>query len=351
MAERLLGEGGRECFADLTGGFGIDFSYMAPLFRHALYVEQQSPLCNIARHNFPLLGLQHAEVMNGVVDVSTINELMSHNACQPTADLVFLDPARRDDVGRKVVALEDCTPNVVTLQDALLHCARFVIVKLSPMLDITQALRSLHGVREVHVVSVQGECKELLLVLSGEACAETEKSVTYYCANLREGVGDDKSEGYGVAEKQTSWLYVVGTDELSKRTGEASGGIASVEEVAAQRYLYEPNASILKAGVQDTLPHNFGVKKLHPQSNLFISEECIEDFPGRRFRVVSVGDFSKRGVKMLLQDVSQANLTIRNFPSTVAQLRKQMKIKEGGDVYLFATTLSDGKHALVRCTK
>ena len=191
------------------------------------------------------------------------------------------------------------------------------MVKLSPMLDIQDSLRRLPNVSEVHVVSVDGECKEVLLVL----CCE-KGSVTYHCTNI------------------------------SAKTQTFSTDTQNVEPIIApcpERYLYEPNASIMKAGVQNALCQPYNIRKLHPFSHLFTSEQLIEDFPGRTFVIEDYCGFAKKDLKRLLEGISQCNLTIRNFPSSVAELRKRLKLREGGDYYLFATTLSDGSHALLRC--
>ena len=310
VVERLL-EGQCQRMMDLTGGFGIDFSYMAPLFREAIYIEQQEQLCQIAQHNFQLLGLQHAEVRNA--------QSQDVLAAYGEPSLIYADPARRDDAGRKVVLLQDCQPDVVALQDELMAHAQVVMLKLSPMLDIQQALRQLRYVREVHVVSVDGECKELLLVMY-----QQEAPLRYYCVNITDHVQETVVE------------------EASVRP------VISGQQMA---YLYEPNASILKAGVQDALCNIYKVEKLHAFSHLFTSDRLIEDFPGRKFRILGRSDFGKQGVRNLLAGVKQANITVRNFPATVQELRKKLKLADGGSVYLFATTMSDNSHALLRCEK
>ncbi len=341
LVERLLPREQRGSMADLTGGFGIDFSYIAPLFAHSTYVERQSVLCDIARHNLPLLGLPEAEVVEG-----DCVQQMSHtgSALPLQTDLLFMDPARRDTAGRKTVALEDCTPNVVEMQTLLLSRARFLILKLSPMLDISLALRALRGVVEVHVVSVKGECKELLLVLRGEqggaesacvegtvaSCEQNPEGITYHCVNL-----DASDAPLCCTQAERSVAPV----------------IMQAEALSPSCYLFEPNASVLKVGCQDLLCQRYGVAKLHPCSNLFVGPHPVDGFPGRQFSIVAVSDFGKKGLKRLLADVQQANLTTRNFPTSVADLRKKLKLREGGDTYLFATTLSDGSHALIRCVK
>lgn len=307
---RLL-EGQYDSMMDLTGGFGIDFSYIAPLFCEAVYIEQQEQLCQIARHNFTRLGLTHARILNA----------RSEEALKDIGNtsLIYADPARRDSAGRKVVLLQDCQPDVVALQGELMAHARVVMLKLSPMLDIQQALRQLRYVREVHVVSVDGECKELLLVMYRQ-----DVPLRYFCINITDPV-----------------------QETVVEAGTASPVICRQEA----DYLYEPNASILKAGVQDALCNIYKVEKLHPFSHLFTSDRLIPDFPGRSFRILGRCDFSKRGLRDLLSDVRQANITVRNFPATVQELRKKLKLSDGGGVYLFATTMQDESHTLLKCEK
>ena len=309
LVERLLPEG-RQKMVDLTGGFGIDFSFLAKLFEEADYVETNVNLCEIARHNFPLLNLPKTKIYCLKCE-DFLDEMGSF--C-----FIYLDPSRRDETGRKVVALSDCSPNVEVLQEKLLAHAPIVLVKLSPMLDIQDTLRRLTNVNEVHVVSVDGECKEVLLVL----CREKKDELPFCCVNI-------------AAQTQT----------FCTTTRDAEPIIAT----SLEQYLYEPNASILKAGVQNALCQTYDVRKLHPFSHLFISFHFIENFPGRAFVIEDYCGFAKKDLKRMLADISQCNLTVRNFPATVAELRKRLKLREGGDSYLFATTLGDNSHVLIRC--
>lgn len=199
------------------------------------------------------------------------------------------------------------------------------MLKLSPMLDIVQARRMLKDIVEIHVVSVKGECKELIFVMS----KETDKQ-QYYCVNL------DTNE-------ETFTSSFSATMELAD--------IASPAEIAEGAIIFEPNASIMKAGVQNAFAKWYNLKKLHPMSNLFLGNEPIENIPARQFIVERTSDFQKANRKSFMQDIRQANLTIRNFPSTVDDLKKRLKIKDGGNIYLFATTLSDDTHVLIRCKK
>ena len=323
IAERL----GNEALIDLTGGFGIDFSYMAKNMEAACYVEQQEVLCNIANHNFPIMGLQNTKISHTTCEEFWKQYIADATTAKTNREkcLIYLDPARRNDRGEKVFSISDCTPDVTLLQDSLLEHSAFVMLKLSPMLDIVQARRILKGIAEIHVVSVKGECKELVFVMSKKA-----DEPHYYCVNL------DTNE-----ETFTSSLSA--TMELAD--------IANPAEIAEGAIIFEPNASIMKAGVQNAFAKWYNLKKLHPMSNLFLGNEPIENIPARQFIVERTSDFQKANRKSFMQDIRQANLTIRNFPSTVDDLKKRLKIKDGGNIYLFATTLSDDTHVLIRCKK
>ena len=306
-----------DSFADLTGGFGIDCSFLSRKFKQADYVERQAELCELAKHNFPLLGLSI-----GVHNEDGVEYL---KRMQPV-DCLFLDPARRDGHGGKTVAIADCEPDVSALEDLLVERARKVMVKLSPMLDLSLALKHLKYVREVHIVSVNNECKELLLLLQKESSSS---DITIYCEHI---VNASEHQSFSFTQEQ-----------------ERTSDCPLATEVGA--YLYEPNASILKAGAYRSLTQTYACKKLHASSHLYTSEDFIEDFPGRRFRVEAVSGFGKKELKEFLQGMEKANLTIRNFPSSVADLRKRLKLKEGGDDYLFATTLADESKVIIKCKK
>ena len=306
-----------DSFADLTGGFGIDCSFLSRKFKQADYVERQAELCELAKHNFPLLGLSI-----GVHNEDGVEYLKQ---MQPV-DCLFLDPARRDGHGGKTVAIADCEPDVSVLEDLLVEKAKKVMVKLSPMLDLSLALKHLKYVREVHIVSVNNECKELLLILQKESASS---DITIHCEHI---VNASEHQSFSFTQEQ-----------------ERTSDCPLATEVGA--YLYEPNASILKAGAYRSLTQTYACKKLHASSHLYTSEQFIEDFPGRRFKVEAVSGFGKKELKEFLQGMEKANLTIRNFPSSVADLRKRLKLKEGGEDYLFATTLADESKVIVKCRK
>lgn len=301
---------------DLTGGFGVDFSFTSCAFAAATYVERNEQLCHIVEHNLPLLGLNNATVVcaDAVEFLSTV---------EPQT-MLFLDPARRDEHGAKTVMLADCTPDVVQLLPQLLEKSRFTMLKLSPMLDWHKAVDDLRGtVREVHIVSVGGECKELLLVLS----TVVESELKVYCADLS-------------TASDTSSLFVY--------TPGSSAPVANSKlKTQNSKFLHEPNASIMKAGCFDELAAAYGVSPVSRNSHLFLSDEPIEDFPGRSFVVERVTTMNKGELRKALVGIEKANIATRNFPLSVAELRKRLKIKDGGDVYIFATTTAEGEHLLL----
>ena len=325
-------------FVDLTGGFGVDFSYIASrLGVKSMYVERQAHLCEAAKENFGRLGLMNAIVKNGdgievlhsfaskkkaaASDSLGITEDQSQSLLKTNLGLklIFIDPARRDDAGNKVVSLKDCTPDVTLLQEEMLSKADYVIIKLSPMLDWHRAVSELNCVQEVHIISVNNECKELLLVLS----ARNMGNLRIYCVN------DAQS-------------FVC--DELDMESSSVKIALSTLEEM---QYLYEPNASLMKAGCFSVLSERYGARMLSKNSHLFVSREPIAVFPGRSFRIIAVSSFNKKELKRHLSGITKANIATRNFPLSVAELRKRLKLKDGGETYIFATTLSDESHVLV----
>jgi 16S rRNA G966 N2-methylase RsmD len=308
-----------ESMADLTGGLGVDCHFMAQRFGRATYIERQEELCRIAENNFRVLGDSHIDVRHGE-STEQLREL------QPV-DWIFIDPARRDEHGGKTVQIADCEPDVAQLEETLLAKASHVMVKLSPMLDATLALHTLKHVTELHIVSVANECKELLLLLERNAQTAPEE-VKMHCVNI--------------TPHATSRFCFTRREEQEA---------AYEHSDRAERYLYEPNASVMKGGAFRSVAAAFGVKKLHPNSHLYTSEELRKDFPGRVFHVEAGCSLNKKELKSCLGDLKKANISVRNFPATVAELRKRTKLTEGGDIYLFATTLNNGNKVMLKCTK
>ena len=322
---------GKVGFADLTGGFGVDFSYIAErLGVRAMYVERQEHLCEKAKENFLRLGLANAEVKNG--DGIEVLHTLEH------LSLISIDPARRDDAGNKVVSLKDCTPDVTVLQEEMLSKADYVVIKLSPMLDWHRAISELSHVREVHIISVNNECKELLLVLSAR------------------NMGDMEASSADGEVKRTVNLRIYCVNDAQSFVCEKSDMEASSVKIAPStleemQYLYEPNASLMKAGCFGVLSERYDARMLSKNSHLFVSREPIAVFPGRSFRIIAISSFNKKELKRHLSGITKANIATRNFPLSVAELRKRLKLKDGGETYIFATTLSDESHVLVITNK
>ena len=340
-------------FVDLTGGFGVDFSYIASrLGVKSMYVERQAHLCEAAKENFRRLGLKNVIVKNGdgievlhsfaskkddaASESLGITEEQSRSLLKTNLGLklIFIDPARRDDAGNKVVSLKDCTPDVTLLQEEMLSKADYIIIKLSPMLDWHRAISELSHVREVHIISVNNECKELLLVLSARNMGEMEAS----------------SADREVKHAGSLCIYCVNDAQsfvCEESDMEASSVKIAPSTLEEMLYLYEPNASLMKAGCFGVLSGRYDARMLSKNSHLFVSREPIAAFPGRSFRIIAVSSFNKKELKRHLSGITKANIATRNFPLSVAELRKRLKLKDGGETYIFATTLSDESHVLV----
>ena len=336
---------GKVGFADLTGGFGVDFSYIASrLGVKSMYVERQAHLCEAAKENFERLGLKNAIVKNGD-GIEVLHSLKD-------LKLIFIDPARRDDAGNKVVSLKDCTPDVTVLQEEMLSKADYVVIKLSPMLDWHRAISELSHVREVHIISVNNECKELLLVLSARNIGENVERNSFSALNTGSVSPSAEDSGHieDAADAGNLRIYCVSDiqsfvcDELEM---EASSVMIAPPVLEEMQYLYEPNASLMKAGCFSVLSERYGARMLSKNSHLFVSMEPIEDFPGRSFRIIAISSFNKKELKRHLSGITKANIATRNFPLSVAELRKRLKLKDGGETYIFATTLSDESHVLM----
>lgn len=305
---------------DLTGGLGVDHLEMAPHFQRSIFVERQSALCTLARHNLPLLGLSHTEVVEADAE-----EYISR---MPEADVVFIDPARRDEHGGRTWSIADCTPNILPLLPALLSRSKSLMVKLSPMLDWHQAVRQLEEagghVAEVHIVDVGGECKELFFVVVAQA-----SSVAPTLTCVHDGIT------WSVSEEERLLAPVLVADESSLHTVST---------------LYEPYPCIMKSGCFGMLTHRYGVRALSSNSHLFVSGTPVHQFPGRMFHVQQMFTLNKRSCAEALQGVGQANIATRNFHLTADQLRRKLRLRDGGDIYLFATTFQR-RPLLFRCIK
>ena len=314
--QRLVSSSDALC--DLTGGLGIDRCFFSRKVRQLTYVERFPVYCEAARHNFQVLGADNITVRNeNSVDI--VFDL-------PEVDVFYLDPARRGEGNKRVFALSDCEPDLPRLLPLLLQKAPRIIAKLSPMADLQQTESLLPGTVAIPVLSVRNECKELLFDIRREA---TVPNPPIYCVDFTAS-GTEHSFTFTVEEERNAPLALA---------------------TQVSTYLYEPNASILKAGAFKSVAQQYGLEKLHVSSHLYTSDTFVADFPGRTFRVDKVLPFSNKVCKSVAQEIPQANITVRNFPMSVDELRKKTKIQEGGDIYLFATTLSDGGKVLVVCRK
>ncbi len=308
---------GSDVFVDLTGGFGVDFYWMSQGFKQRVYIEQNESLCTISSQNFEVLGLACSVCC---CDTATYLTTMPH------VDLVYMDPARRNEHGGRAYGIEDCSPNVLELLPLLMEKANRVMLKLSPMLDWRKAVEDLKYVSEVHIVSVDNECKELLLILDKECSGD----LHVVCVNL------SKDGEQSFTFSPSPFL---------------SSSSSSLLTSSPSHFLYEPNASIMKAGCFDEVEQRFPVRQIASNSHLFLSDVEIDEFPGRRFQVLAISSMNKQELRTALEEVEQANISVRNFPLRVDQLRKKLKLKDGGDVYIFATTMADGEHRLLICRK
>lgn len=302
---------------DLTGGFGVDCCFMSRQFKEVVYVERQEELCKLARHNFIALNKKHIEVIHAETE-QYLTQL------QPV-DWIFVDPARRSKTGNKVVFLSDCEPDVSALSSLLLEKAKNVMIKLSPMMDITAAVRDLPNTCEIHIISVDNECKEVLLILRP---AFSSKPIVK-TINIRK---NNEIQTFNFDQEK----------ELN-----ASNLFCS----AIEKYLYEPNAAIMKSGAFKLIGERFELNKLHKNTHLYTSNELKTDFPGRVFEVIKEWGKSKNELKKEIERISKANISTRNYPLSADDLRKKLNIKDGGEVYLFACTISNEMKVIIECIR
>ena len=302
---------------DLTGGFGIDCCFMSTHFKQVSYVERQTELCELANHNFKVLGRNHVEIFNQNTE-AFLSEMQA-------VDWIFIDPARRSTGGKKVVLLSDCEPDVSVLSPLLLEKAANVMIKLSPMMDISAALRNLPHTTEVHIVAVENECKEVLLILK----KNNDKPLQVFTVN------------FGKSNHQQ--LFRFDAHEESNSTSKLSSELG--------KYLYEPNAAVMKSGGFKLIGNHFGLSKLHDNTHLYTGNELLLEFPGRVFNVNKVWENSKLSLKQLSTEHPKANISTRNYPISVDELRKKLKIKDGGETYLFACTLANEEKVIIECKK
>ncbi len=282
---------------DLTGGFGIDTFYFSKLFEKVIYVEPNTSLLEIARHNHQSLGQSNIEYANVPAE-----DFLKRNDC---ADIVYIDPSRRNQKSGKIFKFADCEPNVIQLQDIIFSRSALILIKASPLLDIQQGMKELKFVKKVVVVSVDNECKELLFLCERDYMGEA----SIDAINLR----DELVESFSFRFSEEKNLVISFSDPL--------------------HYLYEPNTSILKAGAFKTIADKYDLLKIHPGTHLYASEEIIQNFPGRIFRIESMTKSDKKSLEKHFPEM-KANIILRNYPATVDELKKKTKLSEGGEKYL-----------------
>ncbi len=327
---------GGDTFFDLTGGLGVDSYFLSEKFKTSYYVENQKELCELAEHNFEVLG-RKINVIN-----SDAESFLSKNH---DFDLVFIDPARRDVYNRKMVSLHDCTPDVVELQRNLFQNpveTRFIasqtsvhqiLIKASPMLDISMIINELPNIAEIHIVAVKNECKEVLVKIEPGFDGE----IKFFCVDLQP-VGTRHALSLQV---ETNFQFVESEEKSAIPTFSSN----------IKKYLYEPNSSLMKSGAFKLISQRFAIDKLHVNSHLYTSDNLIPDFPGRVFEVVGFAPFSKKIKKELLKDVTEASVVVRNFPLSANELRKSLNLKESDENFVFGTTMMGEKKVVIYCKK
>ncbi|WP_394749437.1 THUMP-like domain-containing protein [Spongiimicrobium salis] len=298
---------------DLSGGFGVDSYFFSKKMDRVFHCEIDSELSEIAAHNFKILGANNIQShpKNGIDFLCT---------SKANFDWIYSDPSRRNDRKGKVFLLSDCLPNIPENLPLIFEKTSHVLLKTSPLLDFSVGLKELKNVKEIHVVSVNNEVKELLWVVEKEYLG----GITVNTINFRKN-STEKFSFLRIDEQEATVQYSMPLD-----------------------YLYEPNAAILKSGAFKTIANQFSLKKLHEHSHLYTAETLL-NFPGRRFRIEAVYPFHKKNIRK--SGISKANITTRNFPESVSTLRKKLKIGDGGEVYLFFTKDMHQNHIVIKSAK
>lgn len=297
---------------DLTGGFGVDCYYFSKKFEKVTHCEKNTELSVIVKHNYEKLNVKNIECIG-----ENSTEVLSNT--KTNFDWIYIDPSRRSDIKGKVFLLKDCLPNVPANLDFYFSKSKNIIIKTAPILDITAGINELNHIKSIHIIAIDNEVKELLWILEKDYVGEIEIT----SINIQK-------------EKTDSNSFILGQNTP------ASFALPNM-------FLYEPNAPLLKSGCSDNLSKTLGIDKLHPHSHLFTNMKLI-DFPGRRFIIETVIPFKKEELKKHIEG-KKMNITTRNFPLAVEEIRKKYKIAEGGKVYtFFSTNINDEKIVLI-CNK
>lgn len=311
--------------ADLTGGMGVDCYFIALNASKAEYIEQNKELCALAAHNFEVL--KNSDQTNLSINIDVTNgtaEEFIKTHINNKIDLIYVDPARRSSGGKKLISISDCQPNIIELLPTLRTIAQYIVIKLSPMLDIHKALSELKNTQQLIIISSNGECKELLAIIHGN-CTETKitainiKNNQSYSTPLNGKLSDEKE------------LTITHSYPL--------------------KYIYEPYAAYLKSGLFKTIGIKYNLYKISQHAHIYTSNELKTDFPGRIFEVIEYSHFDKKNMKNISSKYPKANISTRDFPISAEELHKRYKINDGGDTYMFATTADDKKRIIIICRK
>lgn len=322
---------------DLTGGMGVDFWYMSQGMERAIYTERNAALCEAAEHNMASLASRLSQsgapdACCGHATAATAYEFRCGDGRDlplPDVDVIYLDPARRAVDGSRVYAIEDCEPNVIAWQDELLAHACSLVVKLSPMVDISDMLRKLKRVTDIYVIGARNECKEILVKAQGKDSESeaADSSVQMHCVDFMP--------------------HTV----ISFDCAFPDAAPVRISHCGVHRYLYEPDVTIMKSQAFGSLCERYGVGQLDYETHLMTADILIENFPGRRFEVLERIPNASRTLKQLRRSIPKANIATRNFILTADQLRSRTGIKDGGDVYLFGAKVRGQGDVLIKCRK
>ena len=325
-----------ETLIDLTGGMGVDIMYMSKNFKKAFYFEQNADLLNVTKYNFEQLGIENVEFVEGN-SIEGLKGLGIEGKEERQNTWIYLDPHRRDDTGSKVVRLQDCEPNILTIKDLLFEHTDNILLKASPMLDIDLAILDLGNVSQVYVVAVENEVKEVLFHLQNST-----NIIAGWVQNPVSVENKDKVilNAINLIKTHSTTLSFTKSEEKNAR----------IKLGSPQQYLYEPNAAIMKSGGFRYIAQHFDLQKIAPHSHLYTSEELVNNFQGRTFKIIAVCKLDKKEISKYLTD-KKANVTIRNFPLTVQQIRDKLKLSDGGNEYLFATTDAQNQKIVIVCRK
>ena len=327
-----------ETLIDLTGGMGVDIAYMSKNFKKALYFEQNADLLNVTKYNFEQLGIENVAFVEGnSVDYLTTNAGWVQNPASVESSWIYLDPHRRDDTGSKVVRLQDCEPNILAIKDLLFENTDNILLKASPMLDIDLAISDLGNVSHVYVVAVENEVKEVLFIIQSYTNINAGRVLKPACV---ENTDEAIINAVNLTKNNSTTLSFTKSKERK----------ATIKLSLPKQYLYEPNAAIMKSGGFRFVAQHFDLQKIAPHSHLYTSEELVENFQGRIFKIIAVCKLDKKEISKHLSD-NKANITIRNFPLTVQQIRDKLKLSDGGNEYLFATTDAQNQKIVIVCRK